>query len=214
MFPTEIQTERLRLVRLSGETISLWALYDHMHDDAPHIDEVCRYTKWEPHESVMETHEYLDEVESKWEANEQATYAIYPNAGERDADTFAGVANLNLDWDRRSGELGIWLRKPFWGRGYSGERAAALMELAFEELELELVGASHQVGNEKSKQAIERYVDAHGGQYDGVLRNFLPIGDEVRDLHRYSVSREQYREAKQLGRTESKGGTGTEQHPG
>lgn len=69
------------------------------------------------------------------------------------------------------------------------------MELAFEGLDLELVGAAHQDGNEKSERAVEKYAEAHGGQYDGVLRNWIPKDDEVRDIHRYTVSREQYRDA-------------------
>jgi len=71
------------------------------------------------------------------------------------------------------------------------------MHLAFERLDLEPVGAAHQDGNERSERAVEKYVEAHSGQYDGILRNWVPSGDEVRDLHRYTVSREQYRNARE-----------------
>ena len=95
--------------------------------------------------------------------------------------------------------MGMWLRKPFWGRGYSGERAAALLEVAFERLDLELVAVDHQAGNEKSERAIRKYVEAHGGQYDGVLRNWVPMDEGVDDLHRYTVTREQWTEATKDG---------------
>jgi RimJ/RimL family protein N-acetyltransferase len=120
-------------------------------------------------------------------------------------DELAGTTNLDFDWDRRSAELGIWLRKPFWGRGYSGERAAALLELAFDRLDLELVGASHRAGNDRSRRAIGKYVERFGGQHDGVLRDFFPRDGEIGDLHRYVITREQYRSA-----TESRTGTGNE----
>ncbi|WP_101296956.1 GNAT family N-acetyltransferase [Halegenticoccus soli] len=193
MFPTEIETDRLRLVRLCRERVSTRELYQHMSYEASNMAEIIEYVTWEPHRTPKDTAEYLDEVEEQWNEREQATYVVYPREHETGAGTVAGVTNLHLGWERRTGELGIWLRKPFWGRGYSGERADALMELAFERLDLELVGAAHQDGNEKSKRAIEKYVEAHGGQYDGVLRNWIPKGGEVRDLHRYTVSREQYR---------------------
>jgi ribosomal-protein-alanine N-acetyltransferase len=48
---------------------------------------------------------------------------------------------LSIDWDRRVGTLGTWLRKSYWGRGYSSERAAALIELVFEQLDLEIIEA-------------------------------------------------------------------------
>jgi len=84
------------------------------------------------------------------------------------------------------------LRKPFWGRGYSGERAMALMKLAFDRLDLEIFSPAHFDGNENSRRAIEKYVDRVGGRYEGVLRNWVPDGDEVHDLRRYSVSQEEW----------------------
>lgn len=71
------------------------------------------------------------------------------------------------------------------------------MELAFEQLDLEFAGAAHQPGCERSKRAIERYIEANRVQYDGVLRYWIPKNDEVRDLHRYTVSRKQYRQTKE-----------------
>ncbi|WP_276302147.1 GNAT family N-acetyltransferase [Halorussus lipolyticus] len=198
MFPSEVETERLRFVRLCRETVPTMRLYRYMRAGAPHMSEVSEYVMWDPHETPKETHDYLADVEEQWDDCGQATYAILPReeSGEDDEDAeLAGTTNLHLDWERRSAELGIWLRKPFWGRGYSGERAEAMLELAFDRLDLELVGASHQVGNQRSRRAIEKYVERFGGQHDGVLRNFVPKGDEVRDLHRYTISREQYREA-------------------
>nr|WP_259371248.1 GNAT family protein [Natranaeroarchaeum aerophilus] len=85
------------------------------------------------------------------------------------------------------------MRKPFWGRGYSGERAAAMIELAFDRLGLDLVAVPVQDGNERSRAAVERYVDELGGQYDGVVRNATRRPDgEIIDHHRYTVTAEQY----------------------
>jgi RimJ/RimL family protein N-acetyltransferase len=197
MFPAEIETDRLRLVELCRENVATVDLYQHMHAEAANVDEISEYVTWEPHRTIKDTRDYIDEKESLWADREQATYVVCPREQEDDAGSFAGVTNLNIGWEKRAAELGIWLLKPFWDRGYSGERADALMALAFERLDLELVGAAHMDGNDKSERAIEKYVDAHGGQYDGVLRNWVPDGDEVRDLHRYTVSADQYREANQ-----------------
>lgn len=195
MFPTELETDRLRLVRCCRKNISARELYEYMRVDAPHMDEISEHVVWEPHRTVKESEEYLEELEAEWESRKQATYIVYPREGEADAGEFAGLTNTRFAWDRKTAGLGIWLRKPFWGRGYSGERAAALMELAFEDLDLEVVGASHQPGNEQSRRAVEKYIEAHGGQYDGLLRNWIAKDDEVRDLRRYTVTKEQYEEA-------------------
>ncbi|UPV76416.1 GNAT family N-acetyltransferase (plasmid) [Halorussus limi] len=193
MFPDEIETERLRFVRLSRDTVPTAELYQHMRTGAPHMSEVSEYAMWDPHETPKDTHDFLVSVEERWDDREQATYAIF--ARDDSGDELVGTTNLDFDWDRRSAELGVWLRRRFWGRGYSGERAAALLELAFDRLDLELVGASHRTDNERSRRAIEKYVERFGGQHDGVLRDFFPRDGEVGDLHRYTISREQYRDA-------------------
>ena len=199
MFPDEIETERLRLVRLCRENVPTAELYRHMRVGAPNMGEISEYATWDPHETPKDTHDYLVDIERQWDDRERATYAVVTREGDEEAGELAGTTNLNFDWERRSAELGIWLRRAFWGRGYSGERAAALLELAFDRLNLELVGASHRDGNANSRRAIEKYVERFGGQHDGVLRNFVPTGDGVRDLHRYTVSREQYRDATRDG---------------
>ncbi len=191
LFPERIETDRLVLSRLSRDTVDPLELYRICSADEG-IEEVTRYTPWDPHSTVKETAEFLDGCEKRWEDGEGATYVIRPGAGEEGAGEIAGVCGLTLDWDRRSARLGIWLRRRFWGRGYSGERAAALLDLAFDRLDLELVSVTHHVENERSRAAIERYVSAHGGRREGTLRNWVPYGEGVADEVRYSISREEY----------------------
>lgn len=193
LFPERIETDRLVLERLD-EAIEPIELYEICSADDG-IEDLTRYMPWTPHETPTETREFLDRSRTKWENDECASYAIFPRDGEDGSDEFAGVGSLATDWDRRTGNLGTWLRKRYWGRGYSGERAAALMELAFERLDLELISVTHHVENEKSRRAIETYVERHGGRREGVLRNFVPYEDHVADEVRYTISREEYETA-------------------
>jgi RimJ/RimL family protein N-acetyltransferase len=127
---------------------------------------------------------------------EGTDYLIRPRDGEDGAGEVAGATALSADWETRTAELGIWLRKRFWGRGYSGERARALMEVAFERLDLSAVVVTVHSGNEKSMRAVERYVEAHGGHHEGLLRNFhTDRDDEPADVHRFSVTDEEYERA-------------------
>ncbi|MFC4541200.1 GNAT family N-acetyltransferase [Halosolutus amylolyticus] len=196
MFPDRIETERLRLERLCHENVDVFELYESFarrHADAP--DEVFEHVPQTPYRTMKDAHDQLEDAEERWEDTDGAEYAVRPKAGEDGAGELAGMTVLTCQWERRTGQLGLLLGKPFWGRGYSGERARALMELAFDRLDLELVTAGHNDGNEKSRRAIETYIEAHGGQYDGVLRNWVPMDGEVADLHRYTVTRAQYDEA-------------------
>ena len=194
LFPAVIETERLRLARLDAAVDTL-KYYDVCAHD-PGIEDATKYTAWEPHSHPRETADYVEGVADAWQEGASPTYAIFPREGERDAGTLVGACDVVVGWERRAGELGIWLRKPFWGRGYSGERAAALIELSFEQLDLDLVGVTLHTDNERSKRAVEKYVDRFGGQLDGRFRNHLVVGDEPCDVFRYSVSRAQWAESR------------------
>ncbi|WP_135824281.1 GNAT family N-acetyltransferase [Halorussus ruber] len=194
MFPERIDTDRLLLERLCHENVDSLALYDCFAAGVAD-EEVFEYVPQEPWQTPKEAHDRIEDAEEGWRDGTAAEYVVRPKDGEERAGEIAGTAHLHCEWERRTGRLGLVLCKPFWGRGYSGERAAALLELAFDRLDLELVTAGYNEGNEKSERAIEKYVERFGGQYDGVLRNWVPMGDEVDDLHRYTVTREQWKQA-------------------
>ena len=193
IFPKRIETDRLRLERLSRETVDVFELYRICSSDEG-IDQVTSYLPWDPHDTVKETGEFVEDCEETWDDEEGATYVVRPREGEDGAGEIAGLAGLGTKWEHRTANLGIWLRKRFWGRGYSGERARALIEVAFDRLDLELVAVTHQAGNEQSRRAIEKYVEALGGRHEGRLRNRGVHGGEPVDLHRYTISREEYRD--------------------
>jgi RimJ/RimL family protein N-acetyltransferase len=193
LFPERIETDRLELEAMTTDSVDVMAFYRICSGEASEdIEEVTEYLTWDPHDHPRETLEFLELVEGKLADDEGAEYLIRPKPGEDGAGELAGATGLTVDWDRRTATLGLWLRKPFWGRGYSGERAGALMEVAFERLDLDLVAVSHLDGNEKSRSAIEKYVSAHGGRREGLLRNWDAVDGEPRDLHRYTVSRAEY----------------------
>jgi ribosomal-protein-alanine N-acetyltransferase len=194
MFPAIIETERLRLEPRTPEYVDTLTLYDHCREDHPHIDEITEYLPWEPHPHPKETAEFLERGASMREEHEGADYVIRPKEGEQGTGEIAGFGGIDLDWATDSAELGTWFRKPFWGRGYSGERALALAELAFEHLDLELVTVTHDADNEQSERAIEKYMERMGGRREGTLRNFHSDGDGPVDAVRYSVTQSEYRD--------------------
>jgi len=194
LFPTEMESDRLRYERLHPAEFDPFELYEYARAGAPHIDEITGHVTWDPYGHPKEAVDWVERCGNNFESGEDATYVIRPREGER-AGEFAGLAGLHPDWDRRLATLGTWLRKPFWGRGYSGERAARLLELAFDRLDLEVVTVSHDPDNDNSRRAIQKYVDRFGGHKEGRIRNDIVIDGEPRDSIRYSISREEWETA-------------------
>jgi len=195
VFPDTIETERLRFEPRSPDAVDAREAYRICSSD-PGIEDVTEYVTWDPHDTPKETLEFLRRGEERREDGEVAAYVLRPRDGERGAGEIAGFTGLACDWEKRTGELGIWLRRRFWGRGYSGERAAALAELAFDRLDLDVVAVSHHPDNDASRRAIEKYVGRFGGRREGRLRNALAFADgSVHDRVRYTIGREEWLDA-------------------
>ena len=191
VFPELIETERLRLERFDA-AVDPQTFYRHAGRSET-VAEETTYVTWSPHAHAKESTNVIGAFRDDWENNESATYAVVPRDGENGAGTFAGNTGLAFEWDHRRVIPGIWLRNPFWGRGYSGERAIALARLAFERFGMDVFAVDVLPDNEASVRAIERYVDRLGGRRTGRLRNHAVDDDGTpHDVIRYSVSREEY----------------------
>lgn len=203
MLPSVIETERLRLEQLGRDNLDVLEYYEVCSSD-PGIDEVTEYLSWQPHENPKETADNLEEAEELWQNREAAGYVVRPRSPngdwtvnpravpDDDYGPLAGVTGLKFDWGRQLASMGLWLRKPFWGRGYSSEKAPALMALAFERLDLQIVEMSHDPDNDKSRDAIQKWVERFGGRREGRFRNFDEGEDGPVDQVRYTVGNDEW----------------------
>ncbi|MFC7069748.1 GNAT family N-acetyltransferase [Halobaculum lipolyticum] len=195
MFPETIETDRLRLERLTRDRVDPRDLYAVASDRSPTVDEETEYLPWSPLATLRDAEERIAEFERRWDERERAEWVIRPREGEDGAGEFAGTAGLICRWDRDLVSPAVWLRKPFWGRRYSGERADALLAVAFDRLDVGVAAVPIHGENDRSYRAVERYVERHGGRYEGLLRNHAGRYDEPADHHRFSVSRAEWRAA-------------------
>jgi RimJ/RimL family protein N-acetyltransferase len=204
LFPETVETERLRLRRLSADLLDPLSAYDvYAPTRSETIAAETEYLSFDPHRTPKATADFLADAAEKWESGEGAVYAVLPDDDPDAYDgpavegrPYAGTTGLHVEWDRQVGGFGIHLRKPFWGRGYSGERAAALLDLAFDVLDLEVVAIPVHVDNENSRRAVARYVDRVGGHRAGPFRHAAVHADgTVVDRVRFSVGRDEYSDA-------------------
>ncbi|SFG05131.1 Protein N-acetyltransferase, RimJ/RimL family [Palleronia marisminoris] len=108
-----------------------------------------------------------------------------------DADGLCGVISAQ-------DELGYWLARPVWGRGYGREAAEAARDAAFADPTRKQLSVSHMVGNHRS----ERLIRSLGFRPVGTTRRrFRALGQDA-DTALYEMTRADWR---RLRRTEQQG---------
>ncbi|MFC3477075.1 GNAT family N-acetyltransferase [Halobacterium litoreum] len=200
VFPETLTTPRLRLERCSRDNVTVREFYRAASRNSPNIEDVTEHLTWSPHESPKESRDTLIHFEEQWDEGDVATYAIRLREDEAERlgenpDALAGTCGLTCHWEQDCAVLGVWLREAYWGNGYSGERADALLELAFDGLDFGVVAVTHHADNAKSEAAIEKYVAANGGRREGLLRHHGDSPDGPVDEVRYTISASEWRDA-------------------
>ena len=194
-YPERIETERLLLERLSHDYVDLDELYDLVTTDSWRT-EVTEHMPWFRFPDREHVSKYVDHCEEQWENREKASYAIRLQESEPEAGELAGLTGYNTDWEAGVAGTGIVFAEPFWGRGYGGERVAAILELAFERHEFAAYATEIAAVNERSRRMAEKYVERFGGRHEGLLRHYSQRqGGEALDYHRYSILKEEYEAA-------------------
>lgn len=176
---TTIKTERL-VLRPWRET-DAENLYEYAKDP-----EVGPAAGWPPHRSVAESREIIRNVLHGAEC-----YAIC----EKERDIAIGSIELKLnghtDMTDRDDEceLGYWLGKPFWGRGYVPEAANEMLRRAFEDLGMTRVWCGYYDGNAKSKRVQEKLGFVYCHTREDVP---VPLMNEVRVGHTNLMTKEHW----------------------
>ena len=99
-----------------------------------------------------------------------------------------GAIGLHLDLANRKAEVGYWLGKSFWNKGYVTEALQRIVEFGFEELHLNKIYASHFPHNPASGKVLQK----NGFEFEGILKQEVLKNGQFLDLHRFAIFQEKY----------------------
>lgn len=105
-------------------------------------------------------------------------------------DGGALIGGIGLGFEADAAEFGYWLGRAYWNRGYATEAVAAVLDFAFDELNLSLVrgnvvpenGASARVMHKMSMTVV------------GHETSPAPARDEDREVDIYEITRDDWRD--------------------
>ncbi|MGX6971210.1 GNAT family N-acetyltransferase [Vagococcus bubulae] len=152
---------------------------DDMYEYCSNKD-VTKYTKFETHESKEETKEaianiFIPDRLTKWGIELKQTKKLIGT----------------IDWltiNEDSATLGYALSKEYWGQGIMPEVAQRMMQLAFEDLKLKVVYATHHKDNINSGKVMQKIgMNAWGKDY---YFNFK--GEPLVEIVKYGMTYDEY----------------------
>lgn len=115
---------------------------------------------------------------------ELVTFAIIKKENKQ----LIGLMSLMIAAQHQHAELGYWIGKPFWQKGYGTEAAKAVVDYGFRTLGLNKIYASAFKENRGSWRIMEKI----GMEYEGMQKqHYFRFGQFI-DLVHYGILREDY----------------------
>jgi RimJ/RimL family protein N-acetyltransferase len=142
------------------------------------------FTDWMPwcHHDYQrqESTDYILSRDAAWEKDDEYALGVFDAA----SGLYLGGTGINqIQRAHGYGNLGYWIRRSAWGKGYAVAATLAAARFAFDELHLIRAEIVVAVGNDKSTRVAEKA----GAMHEGILRNRLRLGERVYDAHMYSL---------------------------
>jgi ribosomal-protein-alanine N-acetyltransferase len=138
-------------------------------------------------------HPYPDGGAEKWIETHAAKYADGQRVSfaiiERASRALAGAIGLHLERAHGRAELGYWIAKPFWGRGYATEAGRAMLRFGFEVLGLNKIHAAVFIKNPASDRVIRKL----GMKWEGRLREHDLKWGVYEDIDLYAMLLSEWR---------------------
>ncbi|HEU5467918.1 MAG TPA: GNAT family N-acetyltransferase [Steroidobacteraceae bacterium] len=158
---------RVRLRWLTaGDVDALFAIFSD--------EQMMRYWSSAPMKARSEAEELLARIHRQFGDKSGFQWGV-----ERKADgELIGTCTLfNIHRANMRAEIGYCLRSRHWGQGYMGEALAALIDYAFDALELRRLEADVDPKNSNSLRILARM----GFQREGLLRERWNVGGDIQD---------------------------------
>lgn len=102
---------------------------------------------------------------------------------------FGTISLMDISTIKKSAELGYWLGKKYWGKGYIKEATELILAYGFEELELNRIHARTLSTNERSMKSLELV----GFKKEGTLRESTVRKNEHADEVLWGILKKEFK---------------------
>ena len=176
-FPT-LKTPRLRLTEVQVEHAP--AIFEILSNP-----EVLKYYGMDPFQELAQAENIVQHFKNNFDIKRGLRWAIINNQDNR----FVGTIGLNnLSLGMKKAEVGFEIHPDFWRSGITSEALQAILDYAFEELDLHRMGAVTFLANDASIGLLKK----QGFLEEGKLRSYLFQNGQSHDALVFSLLCEEW----------------------
>jgi len=144
---TVIIGAKVKLRKLSLSDIN--SIYKNINDE-----EIVKWTIRIPYPyKRSDARKFIKQAHDNFRKKAAYNFAITEKAG---SDVIGGIGLGNLDWEDKKAELGYWLGRHYWGRGFTTEAVGLFTNYAFNNLKLHRIYACTFDKNIASQRVLEK----------------------------------------------------------
>lgn len=137
-------------------------------------------------------HPYINGVAEEWITTHEQNFKIGKEfifaITLHNTKELIGSIGLTVNREHKKAELGYWIGKPFWNKGYATEAAEAMLKFGFEDLGLERIHANYFARNTASGKVMEKL----GMQHEGTLRKDIKKWGKFEDIKIFGILKSEY----------------------
>lgn len=137
--------------------------------------------------TLLIPHPYEDGMAEEWIKSHPGAFqertGICFAIALQETGELCGAIGLRIRKINRNAELGYWVGKPYWGRGYCTEAAQELLQYGFKVLELHRIYSSHFSNNPASGRVMQKI----GMSYEGCLREHTWKWGKFENVELYAI---------------------------
>ena len=141
-------------------------------------------------------HPYEDGMAEEWiggrqESFEKGKTVDFAITHRQEGFFIGGISLMKIDQQSERAEIGYWIGKPYWRKGYGTEAAQAIVKYGFETLGLNRINGRHFGNNPASGRTLQKI----GMKHEGCQRQAYKKWGKFEDFELYGILRSEYEKA-------------------
>ena len=112
---------------------------------------------------------------------------IFAITDKKDGKLIGAISLTDLS-EGHQAELGYWIGKPYWNKGYCTEAAKAVLDYGFSVMGLIRIHATHFTRNPASGKVMKKL----GMDYEGLRKKHVKKWDKFEDITLYGILKEKW----------------------